>query len=291
MSGVERRVFGCGHSGDHGVSNLSLKQRLLQLSLNLPRFRGRDRFISMLLSSFGSRAIRLRDDIFLHLDCSEWIQVELLSNGQIEPQTIRLFKKLIEPGDSVIDVGAHVGFHSVHAARCCGDTGNVLAIDPQPYNVDRIARNANCNSLENITAICAAISNCSGFIKINLQDEKDRARLSISLDGPNDYSQKIEVPVRTLKDLLERHQIEKIKVLKIDVEGCELQVLEGLGDKIECCENIIFEVLSDSHAEDRTAIFELLSGHRYEFFDVLGRTYDGSESLIENNCWARIRRS
>ena len=99
---------------------------------------------------------------------------------------MNLMSQLLVDGDTCIDVGAHVGHHALIAARACGMNGKVLAVDPQPYNADRIARNAECNALRNIEVLCAAAGNEDSCIKINLQSSTDRARLSLAAPGPND---------------------------------------------------------------------------------------------------------
>jgi 23S rRNA U2552 (ribose-2'-O)-methylase RlmE/FtsJ len=72
----------------------------------------------------------------MDLDGAEWGQLTILVAGSTEPATLKLFEKLLNPGDIVFDIGAHVGHHALVASRAIGPKGRVYAFDPQPYNVN-----------------------------------------------------------------------------------------------------------------------------------------------------------
>lgn len=90
-------------------------------------------------------ATYIKSGFYMYLDPLEWMQITLLSGQTTEPQTMRLFERLLKPGDVYLDVGAHVGFHTLVGAE-----GRVIAIEPQPYNCDRILRNWHLNGYENL---------------------------------------------------------------------------------------------------------------------------------------------
>ncbi len=58
--------------------------------------------------------------------------MQFMKRRWLEPETIKLYEKLLEPGDIFIDVGAHVGLHSLIARHHVGPSGKVIAIEPQP---------------------------------------------------------------------------------------------------------------------------------------------------------------
>ena len=250
------------------------------------KFRGRDRLIGGIARSFISPYVELDDGLRMELDCAEWVQIEILVKGATEPLTLNLMSQLLVDGDTCIDVGAHVGHHALIAARACGKNGKVLAIDPQPYNADRIARNAQCNALTNIEVLCAAAGNEDSCIKTNLQSTTDRARLSLAAPGPNDLGVMIEVPMWRLDTLLARSKSPNVKLVKIDVEGFELEVIEGLGDRLLDCENLIFEVLDASDSEKTKLLISVLVDQGFQIRDVEGQNWRIGQPLRERNVWA-----
>lgn len=259
---------------------------LLRRLYAAPRFRGRDRLISAIATSFVSKPIRLPDGLKMLLDVSEWIQLEILVHGATEPITLALIRKLVAEGDSVIDVGAHVGHHALVAARAAGARGRVYAIDPQPYNADRIARNAALNGLTNLIAMCAAAGQESGFIKFPIQSDRDRARLSLLERSSSNLSPMVEVPVRRLDEIMTANNLTAPKLVKIDVEGYELEVLMGLGNRLTACRNIILEILERSDAERTGNIAKLLADAGFSLKDVNGQPWQSGKSLPEHNLWA-----
>lgn len=251
-----------------------------------PYFKGRDRLISLIASTFASHPVRLPDGLQMDLDCAEWTQIEILAKGAAEPLTLRLMKNVIQEGDVVVDVGAHVGQHAIVAARACGEAGLVIAIDPQPYNVDRIARNADLNGLTNVDAVCAAVGNEGGYIKFALQSATDRARLSLVRPSPNEKACLVEVPIRRLDDILASRRLSHVKLIKIDVEGYELEVLEGLGEMVATCDHIVFELLAETEKRKSEAVIDLLKRSGFLLRDVLGNRWNPGLPLMEHNCWA-----
>lgn len=251
-----------------------------------PRIRGRDRLIGALTKSFEVRPRRLPSGLLMVLDPAEWAQQEILIKGATEPQTLQRIREIVTPGSCVIDVGAHVGHHALEAARAAGGTGRVFAFDPQPYNADRIGRHAVLNGLANIVAICAAVGDREAFIRLPMQSERDRSRLSIQEAGPGDEDAFVEVPLRRLDNFMADNDVSSVQLLKIDVEGYELEVLHGLGGSHENCKNIILEMLEATAPERNKAVVSFLMAAGFELNDVAGKPWQWGAPLPENNLWA-----
>jgi FkbM family methyltransferase len=192
----------------------------------------------------------------------------------------------VTDGDTVVDVGAHVGHHALVAARRAGRDGRVITIDPQPYNADRISRHAALNGLANMTTICAAAGTDDRFIKLPVQSKRDRSRLSLHEPEPNDLAFSVEVPLRRLDASVAQHGIHKIALLKIDVEGYELEVLQGLGVWISDCRNIILEMLDATDASRNRAVVDPFIAAGFVLKDVTDNTWQWGAPLPENNLWA-----
>jgi FkbM family methyltransferase len=266
-----------------------MKMRLaaLRALYAMPHIKGRDRLIGQLSDGFVARPTALaHDGLRMYLDASEYAQLEILVHGSSEPQTLALIRKLVTRGDTVVDVGAHVGHHALVAARQAGETGCVIAIDPQPYNADRISRHAALNGLANITTLCAAAGNADTFIKLPVQSERDRSRLSLHEGGPNDLAITVEVPLRRLDTIFAQHDVGDVKLLKIDVEGYELEVLQGLGDRLGACRNIVFELLPATGAARNAELLAFLAARGFAMTDVNGAPLQQGSAPPENNVWA-----
>jgi FkbM family methyltransferase len=69
-----------------------------------------------------------------------------------------LFERLLRPGDTLVDLGAHLRWISLIGAKAVGATGKVVAVDPQPYNCDRILANAELNGFDQLTVVAVVLS-------------------------------------------------------------------------------------------------------------------------------------
>ena len=128
----------------------------------------------------------------------------------------------IERNDVVIDVGAHVGFFTVKAAREAGKNGLVVAMEPEPNNAALLAENVRLAGLNNVVVLKEAAGARQEKSKLYLIGGTGRAH-SLIHQG-QDY---IEVQVSTLDDIIGRLGLKRVDYVKIDVEGAELEVLRG----------------------------------------------------------------
>jgi len=138
--------------------------------------------------------------------------------GEIECQVFHAFCR---PGDVVIEVGANVGSQTLALARCVGETGHVYAIEPQRVVFQTLCANMALNSISHVTCVNAAAGTSSGFLRM---PELDYAREGNYGGVSAGTAMGYRVPLIRLDDYLE---IDRLRLLKIDVEGMEIDVLEG----------------------------------------------------------------
>jgi FkbM family methyltransferase len=255
--------------------------------LRLPGFKGRSKIEAMFRALLKPHVSTLHHDIRMELDPEEWLQTDLRASGRLEPRTTALFERILRPGDCFVDVGAHVGYHSLLAVRLVGASGRIFAIDPQPYNCAKILTNAELNGFANITVIAAAVDEADGFIALKNQSRQDKARLTLAGAGVNDGALTFVVPKITLRWLIESYKLRPVSLLKIDVEGFELEVLNGAGDAMRAVENIVFEVLPGEDADRTLASERKLRDFGFQMFDVDGAAWRPGQACVENNVWAR----
>jgi FkbM family methyltransferase len=228
---------------------------------------------------------RLPGDIAMELDPEEWGQIDLRQAGVLEPQTTALFDRLLRPGDTAVDVGAHVGYHTLRARRRIGETGRVFAIDPQPYNCHKLLTNAELNGFANIIVIAAAIGASSSFAPLKQQSRTDRSRLTLRGAGVNDGAGTFIAPVVTLDWLFATQSIDRAALLKIDVEGYELEVLTGAAAILDRVDNIVLEILPGEEPARVREIEKRLRAAGFRLCDVTGDEWRPGTPTVENNVW------
>lgn len=229
---------------------------------------------------------RVRDDLFMDLSVDEYVENLLRRGDQFEPLTTRLFGDLLRSGDAYMDVGAHVGYHTLIARKCVGPSGTIIAIDPQPHNCAKILRNWQLNNFGNLVVYPAAASDQQRFLILHDQPPTDRARLSImepSLAG--DMPQRFVVPAIRLDTLLEDHGLSQVRLLKIDAEGHEPQVLSGLGERLKDIDNIIVEVC-EPHLPHYVKMADRLRQEGFILRTVDRQPWNGNTAPPEQNVWA-----
>jgi len=128
-----------------------------------------------------------------------------------------------QEGDTVIDIGAHIGAYSVKAGKRIGDSGTVLAIEPHPTSFGILLHNIAANDLRNVLPKNVALGSAEGTAYLNVGD--DLKTVSGSIDGSAHRG--IEVGCRRLDDLLHEEGVSWVDIMKIDTEGVEADILRG----------------------------------------------------------------
>lgn len=156
--------------------------------------------------------------------------------------------EVVRPGDVVYDIGANVGFFSIISARLTGETGRVIAFEPVPANADLVRRNAELNDLGNITVVEKAVSDHSGSGELVLAEYSGGAALSTTTPPP-DAAGSIEVELVTVDAAVAAGELPAPDVVKIDVEGVELEVLRGMSETLRRDRPIVICEIDDGTRE------------------------------------------
>jgi FkbM family methyltransferase len=140
--------------------------------------------------------------------------------GRYEPAEVALFTSLVHAGATVFDVGAHVGYYTLLAARLVGATGHVVAFEPNPRNLGYLRRHVLLNECANVRVIAAAVADVVG--RATFQEGVSGAEGALAAGGT------IDVEVVALDAIAYGTSgIAPPSLLKIDVEGAEQRVLLG----------------------------------------------------------------
>lgn len=143
-----------------------------------------------------------------------------IAAGRFEARRVEALLRLLRPGDVVWDIGAHKGYVALAAARAVGPAGRVYALEPAAANQTYLRRHVAWNRATNVEVVPVAVGAVDGEEAFGGRGSSITFRL-----GQGDE----RVAVRTVATLLQQG-LRRPAVLKIDVEGGELDVLRGAGD-------------------------------------------------------------
>jgi FkbM family methyltransferase len=147
-------------------------------------------------------------------------------NDGYEKGSFDFFRKCIKQGDTVLDIGSHIGVYSVYFASMVGEKGKVYCFEPTPSTFLILNKTIKLNKLTNTYAINAAISDKSGSIRFNLttlDGEGSNANSMVAIERTNNH---LNISSFSIDDFRKQNGL-NINVLKIDVEGAELLALKG----------------------------------------------------------------
>lgn len=155
----------------------------------------------------------------------------------------------LRPGDCFVDCGANIGFYTLRAAQRVGSGGTVVAIEPHPETFTALSSHAAHNKLSNIRRVRAALGARSG-LSVPLSSPKGVLGQTTTAPATvSGFGNAGEAPGRTLDDVCASHS--SIRVLKIDVEGAEADVLRGAPSTLAKTDMVIIEVNGDAEEVER----------------------------------------
>lgn len=177
--------------------------------------------------------------------------------GTYESQMREAFEDALESGDTVFDVGAHVGYYTLLAAEIVGPSGLVVAFEPLPSNLDYLRAHLQLNDITNAIFVEAAVSDRASFARFDDTGGSYSGRLlARSEEGVG-----IEVSTVALDQWTRGERVGLPCVLNIDVEGAETAVLTGARHILGEARPTVF--LATHGREQHRDCCELLSGMGY----------------------------
>lgn len=152
------------------------------------------------------------------------VEKTIYQTGTYEAGTLHIFDYLLKPGDIFFDIGANIGLMTIFAAQKVRTHGLVYSFEPEPDTFKILEQNCEINHLENIYLNNFALGSeeKEGFIYPNI----DINRGASSLVRKDDTNGK-KIRITTLDAFLTGKGLHKIKLMKIDIEGYELEMLKG----------------------------------------------------------------
>ena len=223
---LEKRSFPLRHTLISFLADLDVKG-VRRIAHHLPR---------LLIPDPGEACImKTLHGFWLQIDPArdQGLDRSIYYTGTYEKGTLAVMKNLLSDGDIFVDAGANIGLMSIYASRLVGSSGRVFAFEPHPETAEILEENIRLNGCKNISVSRQAVGKEPGRAKIYNRWDSPRGRAS--LIPPGDSSESHEVSVTTLSEYLISHQkdIREISMVKLDIEGYELEALMGAGRLLE----------------------------------------------------------
>lgn len=210
-----------------------------------------------------------------------------------------LLNRLVRVGDVCLDVGAAGGAHLLVMARRVGDSGRVLGVEPRPSSLRALRRLVNVLGVADRVRLAAvALADQAGAQRLRVPVIPTRAHFRGSTTAPEEAAafaalpaREIEVPTTTLDELLAAEGIDRLDVLKCDVEGAELLVLAGASDVLDRLRPVVILEADDEHQRrfDATAqdVLDAVTAHDYRIYryrrgrlEALGGVVAGEDDYV-----------
>ncbi len=243
-----------------------------------------------------------RKSVDLLLDRSSYTQrlmIAALEAGQFyEPEVSYFFTNVLQPGDTVVDIGAHIGYFSLLAARTVGPAGRVYAFEPEPTNYRRLRDHLVQNGLEQVQSFNVALGAVPGEAQMffNADNDGGHALWDVAQHQLCERTRRergrIAVQMVVLDHVLAGLEPARApRLIKIDAEGMEYEILKGAlrtvlgyGVPFVICEVNRFALEQMGASETKLRQFMRLIGYRVSLLkpDGSGLQELGDEEYVES---------
>jgi FkbM family methyltransferase len=212
---------------------------------------------------------RLRENGgYFTLNLSDFVQAQAFLNRRYDSELVHFIRARVPFGGLMVDVGAHIGLVAVQVARE-RPNATVHAFEPFPNNVSALKSNVERNELSNVIVNAAALSDRTGSVTMTVASEGSNWHYVGGQDG-------LSVDALTLDDYARQAGIDRIDVLKVDVEGHEPSVLRGAGGLLRsgAIRTIVAEIHDEFKHRDPESdgdLVAILGKHGYRMAEIPGR--------------------
>jgi len=198
-------------------------------------YRPAARLYHFLIKRLRPEKVELDGNIF-YLDPNDSLAISIFKD--YEKAEIDLIKKVLKKGMHVIDLGAHIGYHTVIMSKIIGEKGRVFAFEPNPDHIKLLEKNIKVNKLTNVTIVKKAVGNKNGKITLHLNPEnladhriyqtEDWKGVDVQITSLDQYFKNMKIP---------------IDFIKMDIQGAEGEAILGMKKLLE--KNKKIKILSE----------------------------------------------
>lgn len=234
----------------------------------MPGFKGMFyRLYHRLTGKRGVISLTTRSNVRLSIDLGDdIIATSLIEYGEWEPSLTKFIQRIVRPGMTVVDIGAHVGYYTTLCAQLVGKDGRVISFEPEPYNFSLLSRNAQ------------QFSNCT-LVNTGVSDTEGSATLYLAEGNLGAHSMHVKSGVATTIQTVVLDEFlpdTKTDVVKMDIEGNEPQALAGMQKMLSQTAYLIFEYIP-GYVSSPEVMFTQLSTAGFTLYEV---SHDTGELLL-----------
>ncbi len=229
----------------------------------------------------GPELTTSRRGLVWRLDLREGIDFSIYLLGTFEPLTVRCYERIVKPGDTVLDVGANIGAHTLRFAQLVGELGRVVAIEPTRFAFDKLLANAALNPAlaprirplqrmlvaEATQGVAPTVYSSWPLVESGPLHAEHRGRLMHTTGAG----------AATLDATIHELGLQRIDLIKLDVDGNELAVLRGAAATLARDEPDIVIELAPSLLSARPTDFDAMLGLLWDAGYRLRRLLSGRE--------------
>ncbi|MGA1864954.1 MAG: FkbM family methyltransferase [bacterium] len=166
------------------------------------------------------------DNVTMELDLGEGIDSKIYYHGDYERFSLKWVREYVRSGMVCFDIGANIGYYTLHLSRIVGNNGRVFAFEPTTWAFQKLQRNLSLNNSDNITVERLGLSDSKEFGK-NLEGFAFQASWPIDKNLQGNLARSDTANFTTLDSYIIENMIESLGFIKVDVDGYEERVLKG----------------------------------------------------------------
>ena len=202
--------------------------------------------------------------------------------GEFSKQEAELFQQLCRQGDIVVEVGANIGALTLPLANAVGDSGRVYAFEPQRIVFQTLCANMAMNSINNVECFQAAVSSEDGHIFVpDIHYDKESNFGNFKADA---FAEGSRVPKIVLDNFLE---LPGLRLLKVDAEGMEYDVITGAKKLIEKFRPVLY--VENDRDDKAQQLIDLIRSYDYRMFSHNPPLFDAANYADDKeNIFERI---
>ncbi|MEL6476058.1 MAG: FkbM family methyltransferase [Pseudomonadota bacterium] len=212
----------------------------------------------------GIRVDACRHGLFASIEGDTHIGRSLQAYGEWSEGEVALLSQILRPGDVVVDAGANIGAHAIPFARKVGPEGRVFAFEPQPRIHDLLTVNAFMNGLGNVVPILAGLGAAPGHARFPDRLEPQNfnfggIRLDPFIKNRIAGDRHVQIPIGPLDEMLD---LDRLRLIKADVEHMELDLIKGAARTIERHQPVV--LLENGDPAETDSLTEAMAPFGYQ---------------------------
>jgi FkbM family methyltransferase len=184
----------------------------------------------------------------MRLDPFDMVSLKILETGAWEPDSVRVVAEHLSPSATFVDVGAHIGYYSLKAASLVGPHGHILSVEPNPQTLPKLRGNIAASDASAVSVWPVACAASESTLQFYAAPESNTGESSLSRENASQEGTaavSYSVPARPLDAIVKEAKLDRVDVIKIDVEGAEFEVLKGASQTLALYHPVLIIELVD----------------------------------------------